>query len=588
MTGLDFLDKAPLALLITGGWLLGLLVIFLGLFLARGLALRSRLKRVLAQLRKGTIRSDSDLRKVFESDPKLKHLWKEFRDTLHAQKEERDGQLVTVALRATAPAESFFNGRCRKLPLSPRQRDLYARAIELFKRRHEPGANVPFKNHLGLLHYLRLICTDPRRHGLDVFKPEPLAEYRTRAPKIDWLLGELANIQQAGEKVIVFCEFRNIQRLLQHYIEEQFGFRPDIINGDTAASASHAQSRQKRIRAFQERPGFGVIILSPVAVGFGVNIQAANHVVHYTRTWNPAKEDQATDRAYRIGQTKDVYVYYPVVYAEDFTTFDVKLDRLLESKRELANDMLNGSGDLRPGEFGLEDVAPPDVGFEDEWVTRDEALTMNWEYFEALTAALYAKRGYAAHRTPSTKDHGVDVVALPREQPKGKLVQAKISGTDGAALDWDAVKDVVTGRAFYSKRFPDVNFELACITNQFFDEQTHLHARLNSVELIEQPVLLEMLNQTPVSPHVHPARVPPLRGLPGLVGGRHRRQRAGLPGAGRRERRAAHPANRGCCRIADASTRARSGPRAGSTRCTRPTNWKPLRILLGLHLVKLK
>ena len=389
--------------------------------------------------------------------------------------------------------------RCRKLPLSPRQRDLYARAIELFKRRHEPGANVPFKNHLGLLHYLRLICTDPRRHGLDVFKPEPLAEYRTRAPKIDWLLGELANIQQAGEKVIVFCEFRNIQRLLQHYIEEQFGFRPDIINGDTAASASHAQSRQKRIRAFQERPGFGVIILSPVAVGFGVNIQAANHVVHYTRTWNPAKEDQATDRAYRIGQTKDVYVYYPVVYAEDFTTFDVKLDRLLESKRELANDMLNGSGDLRPGEFGLEDVAPPDVGFEDEWVTRDEALTMKGESFKALTAALYAKRGYAAHRTPSTKDHGVDVVALPREQPKGKLVQAKISGTDGAALDWDAVKDVVTGRAFYSKRFPDVNFELACITNQFFDEQTHLHARLNSVELIEQPVLLEMLNQTPVT-----------------------------------------------------------------------------------------
>lgn len=111
MTGLDFLDKAPLALLITGGWLAGLLVIFVGLFLLRGLALRSQLKRVLSQLKKGNIRSDSDLRKVFESDPKLKHLWKEFRDTLHAQKEERDGQLVTVALRATAPAESFFNGQ---------------------------------------------------------------------------------------------------------------------------------------------------------------------------------------------------------------------------------------------------------------------------------------------------------------------------------------------------------------------------------------------------------------------------------------------------------------------------------------------
>src|SRR6202007_2235975 len=123
-------------------------------------------------------------------------------------------------------------------------------------------------------------------------------------------------------------------------------------------SAKHIASRQKRIKAFQAKPGFGVIILSPVAVGFGVNIQEANHVIHFTRTWNPAKEDQATDRAYRIGQTRDVYVYYPVVTAPDFTTFDVKLDRLLAIKRELAGDMLNGSGDIRPGEFDVMGGAP--------------------------------------------------------------------------------------------------------------------------------------------------------------------------------------------------------------------------------------
>lgn len=180
-------------------------------------------------------------------------------------------------------------GPLPQVAVSPRQRDLYARAIELFKRRHEPGANVPFKNHLGLLHYLRLICTDPRRHGLDVFKPEPLAEYRTRAPKIDWLLGELANIQQAGEKVIVFCEFRSSSGCCNALHRGTVRLPPGHHQRNAAASASHAQSRQKRIRAFQERPGFGVIILSPVAVGFGVNIQAANHVVHYTRTWNPAK-----------------------------------------------------------------------------------------------------------------------------------------------------------------------------------------------------------------------------------------------------------------------------------------------------------
>lgn len=77
---------------------------------------------------------------------------------------------------------------------------------------------------------------------------------------------------------------------------------------------------------------------------------------HYTRTWNPAKEDQATDRAYRIGQEKDVYVYYPVVTAE-FLTFDMKLDQLLEWKRGLSGDMLNGCGDLSGADFL--DLQPP-------------------------------------------------------------------------------------------------------------------------------------------------------------------------------------------------------------------------------------
>lgn len=85
--------------------------------------------------------------------------------------------------------------------------------------------------------------------------------------------------------------------------------------------------------------------------------KAANHVIHFTRTWNPAKEDQATDRAYRIGQTKDVYVYYPVITATDFETFDARLDELLEWKRELSRDMLNGSGDLGSNDFAkLQDV----------------------------------------------------------------------------------------------------------------------------------------------------------------------------------------------------------------------------------------
>jgi superfamily II DNA or RNA helicase len=384
---------------------------------------------------------------------------------------------------------------CRRLKMSAPQRNLYAKAIEDFKRRGEAGFRTPLKNHLGLLHYLRIVCTDPRRHGLTVFKPEPVAQYRAASPKLDWLITQLNEIRDKQEKVIIFCEFRNIQRLLQHYVEAAFQYKADIINGDTSASSSHTASRQKRIKAFQAQAGFGVLILSPVAVGFGVNIQAANHVIHYTRTWNPAKEDQATDRAYRIGQKKDVYVYYPVVCADDFVTFDVKLDQLLASKRSLAGDMLDGSPDISLGEFRVEDVVPDaDATDFDERVTFDHAMRMEWRHFEGLAAALWGKKGYeVVYCTPPAADNGVDVVAITGTA--GELVQTKTSAVDGTALGWETVKDVVGGEAFYRRRHPQVEFAKVGLTNQFFNSLAHENATLNSVELLDQNHLAALLEE---------------------------------------------------------------------------------------------
>jgi hypothetical protein len=390
--------------------------------------------------------------------------------------------------------KKLVDQNCLKLPMSVVQRNLYARAIDNFKCRGESEHTSIFKNHLGLLHYLRLICTDPRPHGLNVFKPEPLQQYREKAPKLNWLIDKLVEIRRRNEKVIVFCEFREIQRLLQHYIAEAVGYRADIINGDTIASATHIASRQKRIKTFQDQHGFGVLILSPVAVGFGVNIQAANHVIHYTRTWNPAKEDQATDRAYRIGQTKDVFVYYPTIYADDFSTFDIKLDQLLSHKRTLAEDMLNGSGDVRPGDFNLADVVPAgDVHGLDERVTLDTALRMSGQTFEAMTAVLWTKRGFRCYVTPPTHDNGVDVVAIAGDS--GELIQAKTSSIDGRALGWEAVKDVVTGEAFYERVHPNLRFSRVALTNQFFNAQARDMAALNSVELLDQRSLAALLEQ---------------------------------------------------------------------------------------------
>jgi len=276
----------------------------------------------------------------------------ELRDLIEPQKLRRTKDEVAKDL----PKRIEVN-ECRSLPLSDRQRALYSSAIESFRRSRAADAAGPVRNHLGLLQYLRRLCSDPQPVDRNVNDFESLEQMEKHSPKLAWMLKELIRIRDRKEKAILFCEFRNLQRTLQRAIGERFGVVPDIINGETSASAEDPNNRQRRIDLFQSKPGFGVLILSPLAVGFGVNIQAANHVIHFTRTWNPAKEDQATDRAYRIGQTRDVYVYYPVVVAKDFTTFDAKLDSLLDWKRGLSRDMLNGTGDLATAEFAdLQDV----------------------------------------------------------------------------------------------------------------------------------------------------------------------------------------------------------------------------------------
>lgn len=256
---------------------------------------------------------------------------------------------------ATDLSDKIVDEACRRLPMSNFQRGLYVEAVAGLRKQSGGGSAA----HLGLLHRLRLICSEPGRPDDKSF--DAMDRYRAMSPKLDWLVDTLDGISRKSEKVIIFCEFKAVQRLIRHYVREAFGIEVDIINGDTSAAADRADSRQKRIRAFQERPNFGVIVLSPVAVGFGVNMQAANHVIHFTRTWNPAREDQATDRAYRIGQTKDVHVYYPTISAPDFKTFDVKLDELLDRKRSLAGDMLNGTADIGLSDFDIDELAVPDA-----------------------------------------------------------------------------------------------------------------------------------------------------------------------------------------------------------------------------------
>jgi hypothetical protein len=238
------------------------------------------------------------------------------------------------------------------LPISAKQLALYSRAVEVIRSGQNSASGAIL---LSMLHTLRMICADPRSVGLSPMSDVPLEEYCRHSPKMAWLLDRLEEIRKVNEKVIVFSEFREIQRLLQRYIGQRFAISVSVINGDTKVQtgreSAQAATRQKLLDLFQEKAGFNVIVLSTTAIGFGVNIQAANHVIHYTRPWNPAKEDQATDRAYRIGQEKPVHVHYPTITGTNFVTFEEKLDQLLQSKRRLAGDMLNGYDDIDAAEF---------------------------------------------------------------------------------------------------------------------------------------------------------------------------------------------------------------------------------------------
>jgi non-specific serine/threonine protein kinase len=139
------------------------------------------------------------------------------------------------------------------------------------------------------------------------------------------------------EKMLVFTQFREVIAPLEAFLGSVFGRPGLVLHGETAV-----KKRQELVRRFQEDEGVGFFLLSLKAGGAGLNLTAASHVVHFDRWWNPAVENQATDRAFRIGQTKNVLVHKFVCRG----TVEEKIDQLIESKRQLSTDLLEGGADL--------------------------------------------------------------------------------------------------------------------------------------------------------------------------------------------------------------------------------------------------
>lgn len=162
------------------------------------------------------------------------------------------------------------------------------------------------------------------------------AEESCKIMVLDYILDQ---VKARNEKAIVFAISKRVQCFLSLYLQSKYKIPVNIVNGDTQAvtSSSGAFSRKQILDYFQSQPGFGVIILSPIAVGVGLTITGANNVIHMERHWNPAKEAQATDRVYRIGQKRQVNVYLPMALHPQTESFDEKINLLLHKKVDLSS-----------------------------------------------------------------------------------------------------------------------------------------------------------------------------------------------------------------------------------------------------------
>jgi fructose-specific component phosphotransferase system IIB-like protein len=169
----------------------------------------------------------------------------------------------------------------------------------------------------------------------------------TRSGKCTRMLEMLDELLAEGDQALVFTQFRQMGRLLESMIRHRFGKDVLFIHGGTTQP-----QRQAMIDRFQKADGTApILILSLRAGGVGLNLTAATHVFHFDRWWNPAVENQATDRAYRIGQTRTVQVHKFVVRG----TLEERIDHMIESKIELAENII-GAGEAWLSELNTEQL----------------------------------------------------------------------------------------------------------------------------------------------------------------------------------------------------------------------------------------
>ncbi len=204
---------------------------------------------------------------------------------------------------------------------------------------------------LKMLHHIRTVSVHPDLDGGD----GQGGDFIAAAARLTACFDLLRRIRAKGERALVFVEHRRMQYRFIELAKAELGLAAiDLINGDTPI-----RKRQEIVDRFQKHasePGFDLLVLGPKAAGTGLTLTAATHVVHLSRWWNPAVEEQCNDRVHRIGQTRPVTVHLPMAIHTGYRegSFDCLLHSLMQRKRKLAEAALWPMGDTADDAAQLE------------------------------------------------------------------------------------------------------------------------------------------------------------------------------------------------------------------------------------------
>jgi non-specific serine/threonine protein kinase len=226
--------------------------------------------------------------------------------------------------------------------LSRRQTALYGQAVADLEKRLDEADGIARKGVvLAMLMRLKQICNHPS-HWLNdnVWAEEDSGKWGR--------LREITEVVAAKqEKMLVFTQFREMTGPLAGFLGQIFGRPGLVLQGDTAV-----KNRKSLVQTFQDDETVPFFVLSLKAGGSGLTLTAASHVVHVDRWWNPAVENQATDRAYRIGQKKNVLVHKFICRG----TVEEKIDALIDSKKGLSDELLASGGEINLAEMDNTDI----------------------------------------------------------------------------------------------------------------------------------------------------------------------------------------------------------------------------------------